>query len=92
MEERGHKVLFACPTNKLAQNNRENGITLHQFFGIGMGEHTNRTKFDDSSYDVIVFDEIFFTNVRMLVRIKAYSDATPPRLYWQPEIPANWSR
>ena len=27
MEKRGHKVLFVCPTNKLAQNNNENGVT-----------------------------------------------------------------
>jgi hypothetical protein len=32
MENRGHKVLFVCPTNKLAQNNQENGVTLNIFF------------------------------------------------------------
>ncbi len=29
MEQRGHKVLFVCPTNKLVQNNRESGVTLN---------------------------------------------------------------
>ncbi len=32
MEKRGHKVLFVCPTNKLAQNRRQNGVALNQFF------------------------------------------------------------
>ena len=27
MEARGHKVHFVCPTNKLAQNNLDNGVT-----------------------------------------------------------------
>ena len=31
MEKRGLRVLFVCPTNKLVQNNRENGVTLNQF-------------------------------------------------------------
>ena len=32
METRGHKVSFVCPTNKLAQNNLDNGVTLNTFF------------------------------------------------------------
>ena len=35
MEKRGHKVLFVCPTNRLSQNNKENGVTLHRFFSVG---------------------------------------------------------
>ena len=31
MEAKGHKVLFVCTTNKLAQNNLENGVTLNSF-------------------------------------------------------------
>ena len=52
MEKRGHKVLFVCPTNKLAQNNNENGITLHNFSGIGMHADRMVSKFDASDYDV----------------------------------------
>jgi len=75
MEDRGHKVLFVCPTNKLVQNNRENGITLNMFFGVGMSEEKNQriSKFDDSSYDVIVFDEIYFANIRMLAKVEKYA-------------------
>ena len=70
MVERGHKVLFACPTNKLAQNNKPkkkryepdeiikmSGITMHSFFGVGHQSNKNskKSKFDASDYDVIVF-------------------------------------
>ena len=34
MENRGHKVLFVCPTNKLVQNNRDSGVTLNQFLAL----------------------------------------------------------
>ena len=74
MENRNHKVLFVCPTNKLVQNNRENGITLNMFFGVGMSEDKNQriSKFDDKSYDVIVFDEIYSASIRMLAKIRKY--------------------
>jgi len=80
MEKRGHKVLFVCPTNKLAQNNNEHGITLHNFFGIGMHADRMVSKFDASGYDVIVFDEIYFANIRMLVRIRNYCLANPDKI------------
>ena len=38
MEKRGHKVLFVRQTNKLAQNNNENGVTLNTCFGVGTTE------------------------------------------------------
>ena len=59
MEQLGHKVLFVVPTNKLAQNNKENGVTLNQFFGVGISSEQKMSKFDDSDYDTIVFDEIY---------------------------------
>ena len=54
MERLGHKVLFVVPTNKLAQNNKDNGVTLNQFFGVGMSSDQKMAKFDDSDYDTIV--------------------------------------
>ena len=82
MEQRGHKVLFVCPTNKLAQNNKEHGITMHHFFGVGHQSTKNqkKSKFDASGYDVIVFDEIYFANIRMLARVKAYCEANPDKI------------
>lgn len=82
MEEKGYKVLFVCPTNKLVQNNRENGITLNMFFGIGMTEDKNQriSKFDDKPYDVIVFDEIYFANIRMMAKIRKYVIDNPNKI------------
>ena len=74
MEKRGHKVLFVCPTNRLSQNNKENGVTLHRFFSVGTKNDEVIAKFDDSDYDVIVFDEIYFADIHMLARIKKYSE------------------
>ena len=82
MEARGHKVLFVCPTNKLAQNNLENGVTLNTFFAVGMTDDATQrmSKFDDSAYDVIVFDEIYFANVQMLAKIKRYTENNPNKI------------
>ena len=57
MEKLGHKVLFVCPTNKLATNNK--GITIDKLFGFGMTDDIKMSKFDDSGYDVVVFDDLF---------------------------------
>jgi hypothetical protein len=82
MEQRGHKVLFVCPTNKLVQNNRENGVTLNHFFGVGISEDGRQkiSKFDDKPYDTIVFDEIYFASVRMLAKIRRYSESHPEKI------------
>lgn len=82
MEARGHKVLFVCPTNKLAQNNLDSGCTLNAFFSVGMTDDATQrmSKFDDSAYDTIVFDEIYFANVQMLAKIKRYSENNPGKI------------
>ena len=37
-------------------------------------------KFDDSGYNVIVFDKIFFCSVRNLARIKRYCESNPDKI------------
>ena len=59
MDKPGHNVLFVCPTNSVAQNNRENGVTLKQFFSVAMKYDEVVAKIDDSAYDVIDCDEIY---------------------------------
>ena len=80
MANRGHKVLFVCPTNKLASNYGEHGVTLNKFFSIGMTEDSKMARFDDSPYDTVVFDEIFFASIRKLARIKHYADKHPEKI------------
>jgi hypothetical protein len=72
MEKLCHKVLFVCPTNKLAINNK--GITINKLFGFGMTDDIKMAKFDDSDYDVIVFDEIYFYSIGMLQKIRRYCE------------------
>jgi hypothetical protein len=79
----GHKVLFVCPTNRLAQKYKQHGVTANKFFGIGFkkgedgdveeskSEFMVRT-FDHSDYNIIAFDEIYFSSVRMLAKIKRF--------------------
>ena len=57
-------------------------MTLNAFSGIGMTDDATKkiSKFNDAGYDVIVFDEIYFANVRMLARIKRYSDLHPNKI------------
>ena len=80
IETRGPKVLFVCPTNKLASNYKADGCTINKFFGIGLTEDTKMAKFDDSGCVMIVFDEIFFCSVRNLARIKRYCESNPDKI------------
>jgi len=68
IEKLGYTVLFVCPTNVGAQKN--NGITMNQFFGVGLSENTKMERFNDNPYDCIVFDEIYMCDIQMLTRIK----------------------
>jgi superfamily II DNA or RNA helicase len=61
----GHNVLFVCPTNKLVQKYDKiagiEAITINIFFNLTIdNEKAQRKAFDYSSFDVIVFDEIYF--------------------------------
>ena len=69
----GYNVLFVVPTNVLVQKYNE-AATINDFFGFGIDGNMKVCKFDDSSYDVIAFDEILFSDVSNLRRIKNYVD------------------
>ena len=62
----GRQVLFVCPTNKLAQINKEHGVTLNKFCSVGMKDDEIIAKFVDSVYDVIVVDEMYVQIFRCL--------------------------
>ena len=74
MQELGRKTLFVCPTNELAEKYGDDGITINKFFGFGISEEEQKhmKRFNASEYDVVVFDEIFFNNVKVLARILNY--------------------
>lgn len=72
MTKRNHNVLFVTPTNKLVQKYGVKGITLNKFFGICIDETKSMSKLNDAEFDVIVFDEIYFSCVQKLAEIKHY--------------------
>ena len=79
LHEKGHNVLFVCPTNVLVEN-FETSMTTNKFFGISVDLETLMSKFDASDYDVVVFDEIYFSDIQKLSKIKQYSDTYPDKI------------
>ena len=71
MVDKGYKVMFVTPTNKLLQEFEGEAITVNKFFGISFGS-TKLKPTDYSEYDVIVFDEIFFSNTSTYWKIKQF--------------------
>ena len=79
MKARGHNVLFVCPTNKLVQNYKSGGVTMNKFFSMSVDYDVMMSKFDSSSYDVIVF-EIYFSCIKKFAKIKQYCEAHPDKI------------
>ena len=68
-KEKGHKILFVCPTNVLVQKYRLKGIdavTVDKFFSISMCPNVKLKRFNHSNYDTVIFDEIYFLDMRKL--------------------------
>ena len=80
MKQRGHNVLFVCPTNKLVQNYGSDGVTMNKFFSMGVDLDSLKVKFDSSEYDVIVFDEIYMSCIKKFAKIKQFAEAHPDKI------------
>ena len=70
MAELGYKVVFVCPTNRLLQEFEGEAMTVNKFF-ISFGD-AYVEPFDYSEYDVIVFDEIYFSGLSVYWKIKRF--------------------
>ena len=53
---------------------------MHSFFGCGIDDEMRVGKFDDSKFDVVVFDEINLNDLKFLTRIKQYCDNHPEKI------------
>ena len=71
MAEKGYNVIFVCPTNKLLQAFEGEAMTINKFFGINFGD-AKIEPFDFTDYDVVVFDEIYFSNLNVYWGIKQF--------------------
>jgi len=71
MADRGYSVIFVTPTNKLLQEFEGEALTINNFVGISFGD-TYLEPADYSEYNVIVFDEIYFSSRNTYWRIKQF--------------------
>ena len=71
MVDKGYKVIFVTPTNKLLQAFEGEAMTINKFFGINYGD-AKLEPFDFTDSDVIVFDEVYFSNLNTHWRIKQF--------------------
>ena len=67
MVDKKYGVIFICPTNKLLQAFEGKAMTINKLFGINYG-HAKLEPFDFTEFDVIVFDEIYFTSLSIFTR------------------------
>ena len=80
---------MVCPTNELCKDHQSNGIIsiiFNNLFNVGLNEEMHINKFDDSQFDVIVFDEVFLLGINMLTRIKIMFHPIQIKLYYQQVI------
>ena len=71
MMDRNYKVAIVCPNNRLIQEFEGEAMTTNKFFGISFGD-SRPEPFDYSNYDVIVFDEVYFSDINIYWRIKQF--------------------
>lgn len=67
MIHRNYKVVFICPIDRLLQEFEGETMTINMFFGISFGD-AKPEPFEFSNYDVIVFDETYFSNLNVFGR------------------------
>ena len=63
--------MYVLLYNRLLQEFEGDALTLNKFFGISFGD-VKLEPFDYSGYDVIVFDEIYFSSLSTYWRIKQF--------------------
>jgi len=71
--------LFVCSTNKLVEN-FDTSMTTNKLFGISVDIESLVSKFGSSEYSAIVFDEIYFSDIQKLTKIKQFFEANPDKI------------
>ena len=74
---------MVAPSNELVKDILNDGIisvTVHRFFGCGITEESRSRPFDDSKFDVIVFDEIYLNDLPFLSKIYKYIHSHPEKI------------
>ena len=78
----GYNVLFVVPTNRLLQEKEVEATTYNKFFSIAVQQDAGEKlpSFDYSSYDIIVFDEIYMSNLYVLNKVRLFMQNNPDKM------------
>ena len=78
----GYNVLFVVPTNRLLQEKDVEATTYNKFFSIAVQQDASEKlpSFDYSSYDIIVFAEIYMSNLYVLNKVRLFMQNNPDKM------------
>ena len=85
MVDKGYNVIVVTPTNKLLQAFEGEAMTINKLFGINYAD-AKLEPFEFTGYDVIVFDEIYFSSLSTYWQIK---QCTPRKMQAQQKCHSN---
>ena len=71
MLDKGYNEVCVTLAHKLLQEFEAEGMTINRFFGVNYAD-AKLEPFDFTGYDVIVFNEIYFSNLSTYWRIKQF--------------------
>ena len=78
-QKMGYNVLFVVPTNRLLQEKEVEATTYNKFFSIAVDENAGEKlpSFDYSPFQIIVFDEIYMSNLYVLDKVRQFIKNNP---------------
>ena len=78
----GKNVLFVVPTNRLLQEKEVEATTYNKFFSIAVHEDVGEKlpQFDYTDFDIIVFDEIYMSNLYVLDKVRQFIKNNPDKI------------
>ena len=78
----GKNVLFVVPTNRLLQEKEVEATTNNKFFSIAVHDDVGEKlpQLDYSSFDIIVFDEIYMSNLYVLDKVGQFIKNNPDKI------------
>ena len=81
-QKMGYNVLFVVPTNRLLQEKEVEATTYNKFFSIAVQADAGEKlpAFDYSGYDIVVFDEIYMSNLYVLNKVRLFMQNNPDKM------------
>ena len=75
----GKNVLFVVPTNRLLQEKEVEATTYNKIFSISVHEDVGEKlpAFDYSPFNVVVFDEVYMSNLYVLDKVRRFIQENP---------------